>query len=152
MPPDSVIGEDAPHPAPPSRPKGVIAIAVASLCVGTHLAIAGGLLAAGAISFSWGAYWLGGLETAGPAAFWLAAIIFIVNGAGLLALKNWARRLTLLLAMAGIAVAVPGISSAVIDVQPLRIAREGVGIIARAAVLWYLFQQDVEMVFISTRH
>src|SRR4029077_4165138 len=113
-----------------------------SLCVGVYLAIAGGLLAAGSISFSWGAYWLGGFETAGPAAFWLAGAVFIANGFGLLAMKNWARRVTLMLAVAGIALAVPGITSAVVDFQPLRIAREGLGITARAAVLWYLFQQD----------
>jgi hypothetical protein len=129
------------------RPNGVVAVAAGLLCIAIYLAIAGALLAAGAIPFSWGAYWLFGMETAGPFAFWLSAMVFAVNAYGLLRMKNWARRLTLVLMIAGIVVALPSVSAAVVAVRPLSIVREGAGVIGRVAVAWYLFQEHIAAAF-----
>ena len=56
----------------------------------------------------------------------------------------WARRAAILVAVIGIAMAVPAISSAVMDSRLLAIAREGAQIIVRVMVVFYLSQEPVK--------
>jgi len=62
---------------------------------------------------------------------------------GLWARQGWARRLTVLLASLGIAFAVPAISSAVADGRLGGIIREGLQIMLRVALVYYLSQEPV---------
>ena len=57
---------------------------------------------------------------------------------------RWARRVTILIAVIGIAMAVPGLSSAVMDSRILAIAREGLQIVVRVIVVYYLSQEPVK--------
>jgi hypothetical protein len=57
--------------------------------------------------------------------------------------------LTILLAAIGVAFAVPAISSAVVDGRPLAIVREGLQIMVRVAVIYYLCQEPVREWFRS---
>jgi hypothetical protein len=132
-------------------PAGVRLIALASAAIAVYLAVMAALIAAGRVPFAWGAWLMGGAEVAGPAAFWLAAALLAVNAAGLWTRRGWARRLTIGIAAAGVFLAVPAISSAVAAAQPLRIAREGVGIIARVVVVWYCWQEHVAEIFSRPR-
>ena len=65
--------------------------------------------------------------------------------------RGWARRLTVLLAAVGVAFAVPAISSAVADGRLFSIAREGLQIMVRVAVIYYLSQEPVRDWF-AARH
>jgi len=108
------------------------------------LAFAGAIMA-GAVPLSSGAFLLGGgLEQLGPFAFVLYAALLLVLAAGLWLRWRWARRLTILAVVAGIALAVPAISSAVVDSRVFAIVREGLQIIARVLVVFYLSQEPVK--------
>jgi hypothetical protein len=58
--------------------------------------------------------------------------------------QNWSRRVAILLAVAGVAFVVPGISSAVVDGRAGAIVREGAQIIVRVAIVFYLSQEPVK--------
>jgi hypothetical protein len=127
------------------RPSGITAIiAVCVLVAFVSLAFAT-LLIAGGAPLSAGAFLLGGgLEQLGPVAFVLYAGILLVIAAGLWKRWQWARRVTILVAVAGIAFAVPAISSAVADSRILAILREGLQIIVRVLIVFYLSQAPVK--------
>jgi hypothetical protein len=57
---------------------------------------------------------------------------------------RWARRVAILVAVVGIAMAVPGLSSAVMDSRIVAIARDGLQIIVRVVLLYYLSQDPVK--------
>ena len=57
---------------------------------------------------------------------------------------RFARRATVLAAILGIALAVPAISSAVMDSRLFAIAREGLEIIVRVLIVFYLIQKPVK--------
>ncbi len=130
-----------------SLPAAINLVAAASALAAAYLAVGGALLWAGMISFSWGAPLLFTLETAGPGAFFAGALVFALNAYGLLTRRNWARRLSIALALAGLIMSVPDVSAAVVYVQPWRIVRTGALMIARVVVLWYLFQESTAAAF-----
>lgn len=127
------------------RPGGVKAIAaLCAVLAITALTIAV-LLVAAQIPLSAGAFLLGGgLEQLGPVAFLIYAVLFFLLAVALW--KRWrgARRAAIVVAVIGIALAVPAISSAVVDSRILAIAREGAQIIIRAMVVFYLSQEPVK--------
>jgi hypothetical protein len=128
-----------------TRPAGVTAIV--ALCIVaalTSLAVAL-LIATGRIPLSSGAFLLGGgLEQLGPVAFLLYAALLLLLAIALCRRLPFARRTTVLAAILGIALAVPAISSAVMDSRLLAIAREGLQIIVRVMIVFYLSQKPVK--------
>src|SRR6516162_1685801 len=119
-----------------TRPAGVTAIVV--LCVATALAsLAVALLTAtGRSSLSSGAFLLGGgFEQLGPIAFVLYAAMLFLLALALWRRWRFARQTTVLVAIIGVALAVPAISSAVTDSRLFAIAREGVQIIVRVMIV-----------------
>lgn len=131
-------------------PRGVIAIA--ALC-GLLAVISFGLavlLLAGSVPLSAGAALLGGgMEQLGPFAPLLYGAILAVLGTALWRRWRGARRIAMLFAGAGIALGVPGISSAVADARVIAIFRDGTQIIVRMLVIYYLSQEPVKEWFAS---
>ena len=87
------------------------------------------------------------MVTMGPGLFGIAAVIYAAVGYGLLGLRNWARRVAIVLTAVGLYFLVPVISSAVADLRIAGIAVNGAQIIVRVIVLWYLMQQGVSEAF-----
>lgn len=83
----------------------------------------------------------------GPAVFIAATLVYVAIAAGLLWLKNWARRLAIVIVAVGLYFLIPSISSAVADLRIGAIVTNGAQIIARVVVLWYLMQQSVADAF-----
>jgi len=129
----------------PERPPGVIAIVV--LC-GLLSAISCALvvlLLAHRVPLSAGAFLLGnGMEQLGPLVFLLYAVILAVLGMALWRRWKGARRAGIVLAAAGVALALPAISSAVVDERAFAILREGLQIILRVIAIYYLSQEPVK--------
>lgn len=128
-----------------ARPVGVSAIT--ALCVLAALVslIFATLIFAGQVPLSAGAFLLGGgFEQLGPVVFLLYTSVLLVLGLGLWKRWNWARRAGILLAVAGIAFAVPAISSAVADSRIFAIVREGAQVIVRVLIMFYLSQEPVK--------
>jgi len=132
------------------RPVGVSLIAALFLITSAYLIVVGAvmLLSSGAISMSSGADLLGGLEVAGPFMFLLIALVATAIGVGLLQLHNWARRLAILTTLLGMVLLLPSVSSAVLDYRISKLVRGGLGVMVRAMIVWYLYQQPVKEVFI----
>lgn len=126
------------------RPSGVTAIsALLALDAAVSLAFAV-LLLVHAVPLSYGSVLLqGGLEQSGPIAFLIYGSLTLALAWTLWTRRRWAQRLTILLAAVGVALAVPAISSAVVDGRPISIAREGLQIMVRVAVIYYLSQEPV---------
>jgi hypothetical protein len=128
-----------------TRPAGVTAIV--ALCIVaalTSLAFAL-LIATGRIPLSSGGFLVGGgLEQLGPVAFLLYAALLLLLAIALCRRLRFARRATALAAILGIALAVPAISSAVVDSRLFAIAREGLQIIVRVMIVFYLSQKPVK--------
>lgn len=134
-----------PLEVPRDRPAGVVAICALCAIAGvTSLTIAA-LLATGRVPLSTGALLLGGgLEQMGPVAFLIYAAIVIVLAVALWKRWRWARRAAILIAVTGIALAVPALSSAVMDSRTFAIAREGLQVLIRVMVIYYLSQEPVK--------
>jgi hypothetical protein len=127
------------------RPTGVTAIVALCVTLAVISLVFAALLVAGQESLSAGAFLLGGgFEQLGPVAFLLYAAVLVMLAIGLGKRWNWVRRAGILLAVAGIAFAVPAISSAVADARVIAIAREGAQIIVRVLVVFYLSQEPVK--------
>jgi uncharacterized membrane protein (DUF2068 family) len=115
-------------------------------------ALAAGALAALTSLADWplarGRWLVGGtLATWGPAALLLFAALSGAAVWGLWRLRNWGRRLAVLLAAAGVALLVPEIASAVADARLLPILRVGAGVLIRLMILQYLWRGDVKDAF-----
>jgi hypothetical protein len=127
------------------RPTGLtalVAICVLLALLSTSFAV---LIFTDKIALSRGAFLLGGgLEQLGPLPFLLYAAILLILALGLWKRWPWVRRAAILLAVAGIALAVPAISNAVADSRVFAIVREGVQIIVRVLVVFYLSQEPVK--------
>jgi branched-subunit amino acid ABC-type transport system permease component len=134
------------------RPRGVAAVCgLLILTAATAFAFAG-LLAVHAIPLSYGSVLLqGGLEQSGPIAFVIYGALTLALTWALWTRHRWARRLTILLAAIGVALAVPAISSAVADGRISAMAREGLQIMVRVAVIFYLSQEPVQEWFATRR-
>jgi hypothetical protein len=115
-----------------------VVVALASLAFAVSIVTGRAPLSAGAFLLG------GGLEQLGPIAFALYAMLLLVLGFALWRRWRWARRATILVAVIGVAVAVPAISSAVMDSRFLAIAREGAQIVVRVMVVFYLSQEPVK--------
>ncbi len=95
----------------------------------------------GLISVAAGAELLGGLELAGTYMFLLMGTLGAAVAAGLWFLHRWARWLAILIAMIGVALLLPSVSSALIDFRLAKLAWGGLGVTLRTMIVWYLFQE-----------
>ena len=131
------------------RPIGVSLIALLFLLTAAYLIVVGSvmLLSPGTLSMSSGADLLGGLETAGPYMFLLIAVVAAAAGIGLLRLHNLARHLAIVVAMLGMVLLLPAVSSAVVDLRIRKLFWGGLGVIVRAMIVWYLYQYPVKEAF-----
>lgn len=127
------------------RPGGVVAIvAICGLLSTIALAFVA-LLLAGLVPLSAGAFLLGaGMEQLGPLAFLLYGGVLAVLAVALWRRWKGARRAAIALAAAGVALALPAVSSAVVDGRTLAIAREGLQIMVRVILIYYLSQEPVK--------
>jgi hypothetical protein len=130
-------------------PLGLRATAALFAFCGVYLGSVGALMLIrpGTASMSAGAPLLFGLELAGPYMFLLMALIAGAVAWGLLRLNNIARRIAMLIAIAGIGMLVPPASAAAATVQPGALIRAGSGIVVRVIVLWYLGRAEVAKEF-----
>ena len=98
-----------------------------------------------AIPLSSGAFLIGGgFEQLGPLIFLLYAVLMGLLAVALWRRWRWVRRVTILVAVVGIVLAVPALSSAVMDSRVLAIGREGLQIIIRVMIVYYLSQEAVK--------
>jgi hypothetical protein len=130
------------------RPAGVTTIAVLFFLVAGYLGVLGlvMLVSPGAVPMMWGAPLLNGLELAGPYMFLLISAVGWLIGVGLLRLNNWARRAAIVAGFVGVVMLVPSVSAAAVDFR-WSLLWGGLGIMVRAAVVWYLWQEPVSEAF-----
>jgi hypothetical protein len=131
------------------RPRGVTGVAVLFVLAAAYLLAVGLVMLArpGLISMAAGADLLGGLEVAGPYMFLLIAALGTAIAVGLLHLHNWARRVAIVIAMIGVVLVLPRVSSSVIDLRIGKLAWGGLAMIVRVVIVWYLYQVPVREVF-----
>jgi hypothetical protein len=128
-----------------TRPAGVMAIVALSIVTALTSLLFGLLVATGRVSLSSGAFLFGGgLEQLGPVAFLLYAALLLLLALALWRAFRFARQATVVIAIAGIALSVPAISSAVTDARLLAIVREGSQIIVRVMIVFYLCQEPIK--------
>src|SRR5271166_2753272 len=133
------------------RPAGITAIIALCVIVSIIALAFAVLVATGRTPLSAGAFVLGGgLEQLGPVAFLIYAALLLILAFALWKRWRWARQATIALAVAGIALAAPAISSAVMDSRLFAIAREGLQIIVRVLIVFYLSQEPVKDWFAQT--
>jgi hypothetical protein len=127
---------------------GVTAVAVIFFIAAGYLILLGLLTLAvpGAVSMSLGSPILNGLELAGPCMFLLIGAAGAAIGFGLLRLNNWARRAAILASLVGMVVLIPSVSAAAVDFRPA-LFWNGLGVIVRMVVVWYLYQSPVAETF-----
>lgn len=132
------------EPMSERRPAGVTAIvALCMLAALTSLTFAL-LLATGRVALSAGAFLLGGgLEQLGPIAFLLYAAIMTMLALALWKRWPWSRRIAIVIAAIGIAMAVPALSSAVMDSRAFALGREALQVMVRVIVIYYFNQEPV---------
>lgn len=134
------------------RPWGVTAVCGLLILAAVTALVFAGLLVVHAIPLSYGSVLLeGGLEQSGPIAFLLYGALTVALAFALWARHGWARRLTILLAGVGVVLAIPAISSAVVDGRAFAIGREGLQIMVRVAVIFCLSQEPVREWFAARR-
>jgi hypothetical protein len=127
------------------RPAGVSAIVLLCVTLAVVSLLYAALIIAGQVPLSAGAWLLGGgLEQLGPLAFVLHSALLVPLALALWRRWRWARRAAILVAVGGVALAVPAISSAAADSRVFAIAREGMQIIVRVLVVFYLSQGPVK--------
>ena len=139
------MNDTSPNPVP----DGVRAVAALFGLCAIYLGVAGIVLLVrpGAISMSIAAPLLFGLEQAGPYMFLLAAVAGAAVAWGLIELNNIVRHAAMLIAITGIVMLVPSVSSATVMAQPKALAFGGLGIIVRVIVAWYLSRGEVADAF-----
>jgi uncharacterized membrane protein (DUF2068 family) len=95
-----------------------------------------------------GAPLLSGFELAGPYMFLLVGAAGAIIAAGLWKLQNWARWAAIVAACLGIVLLVPSVSSAVSDLRAGALAWDGLGIMVRVIVIFYLLQSPAVAIFL----
>ena len=83
------------------------------------------------------------MEQSGPISFLIYAGVLGAVSAGLWKGYAWTRRVAVLLAVAGIVLVIPEISSAVADGCLGAMAREALQIMVRVIIVYYLSQEPV---------
>jgi hypothetical protein len=136
------------QPVSGQRSGGVTAAAVIFFIAAGYLIVLGGLILAlpGAVSMTMGSPILNGLELSGPYMFLLIGGVGAAIGFGLLRLNNWARRAAILVSLVGMVMLIPGVSAAAVDFRPA-LFWNGLGVIVRMVVVWYLYQTPVAETF-----
>jgi hypothetical protein len=131
------------------RPAGVTAVAATFLLAAAYLLVVGLTMLArpGVVSMAAGAELLGGLELAGPYMFLLMAALGAIVALGLWQLHRWARWLAILIAIIGVVLLLPSVSSAVFDFRMTKLVSGGLGVIVRTMIVWYLSQEPVGTAF-----
>jgi hypothetical protein len=128
-----------------TRPAGVNAIIALCIVTAVTSLVFAVFIAMGRIALSGGAFLLGGgMEQLGPIAFLLYAALLIVLAIALWRRWRFARQATLLVAILGVGLAVPAISSAVMDSRLFAIVREGLQIMVRVVIVFYLTQEPTK--------
>jgi hypothetical protein len=123
------------------RPLGVTAVAGLFFAVAAYLATVG-VVKLGwpdAISLSLGAPFLHGLELWGSYMFLITAATAAAIGIGLLRLNNIARRLAIVVTIAGMVLLIPKVSAETGDFS-WRFFGAATAIIVRVMIVWYLWQ------------
>jgi hypothetical protein len=123
------------------RPLGVTAIAGLFFAVAAYLATVG-IVKLGwpdAISLSLGAPFLHGLELWGPYMFLMAAVAGAAIAVGLLRLNDIARRLAIVVTIAGTVLLIPKVSAETGDFSP-HFFLAAAAIMVRVMIVWYLWQ------------
>lgn len=123
------------------RPAGVVAIAVLFFLTSAYLTTLAIIwfINPDAFPLSLAAPLLHSLELAGPYMFLIAAAVAVIVGIGLLRLNNYARRATILIAVAGIVMLIPKMSAAAVDIT-LNLFIVAIQVIVRVMIVWYLWQ------------
>lgn len=130
------------------RPVGITLIAGVELALALAGVVFFVLTFAGAIPLAYGRYLVGpGIETLGPFVFLFFGLVMALTAFGMLRLRNWARHITIVFAGIGVFFSVPTVSTAVVSGELSGTIREGVQVILRAAVIWYLLQQPTREAF-----
>lgn len=128
--------------APHERPSLIAPIAYLAFAYALFLVICGVLSILGEMSMHLGAQVLGsGLEVMGPTPYFVYAFALSLAAWALLRRKNWGRRLMIIICAVGVALAVPHISSAVIDERYTTMSLDGLQILVRVAIATYLFRE-----------
>lgn len=128
--------------APRERPSLLAPVAYLAIAYALFLATCGVLSIAGRMSMRLGAQLLGsGLEVMGPTPYFLYAFALLLTAWGLLRRRNWGRRLMIVICAVGVALAVPHISSAVIDQRYVAMSIDGLQILVRVAIATYLLRE-----------
>jgi hypothetical protein len=99
------------------------------------------LVSPGTVSMVQGTFLLNGLEVAGPYMFLLAGGVGVLTAWGLLKQNRWARRAGAIIAVLGVVMLVPAVSTAVAEVRFNRLVSSGAGVIVRVVIAWYLYSR-----------
>ncbi len=123
------------------RPPGVIGIAILLFLASAYLTALAVVwfINPNALPLSFAAPLLHGLELAGPYMYLICAAVGAVVGIGLLRLSNYARRATILIAVAGIVMLIPKMSAAAVDISAALLIA-AIQVIVRVVIVWYLWQ------------
>jgi hypothetical protein len=130
-------------------PDGVRAIAALFTACGVYLAIVGvvSLIRPGTIPPWFVTPLLLGLESYGPYILLLSALVAGAIALGLWKLNNIARRIAQLLAIAGIVILIPYVSTATVMVKLKPLVMGGLSIIVRVIVTWNLSRDEAAEAF-----
>ena len=123
------------------RPAGVGVIAVVLFLASAYLACLAVVwfINPNALPLSLAAPLLHGLELAGPYMFLICAAVGVGVGTGLLRMNNYARRATMLIAVAGIVMLIPKMSAAAVDIS-VTLLIAAIQVVVRVVIVWYLWQ------------
>jgi hypothetical protein len=128
-----------------NRPTGIPAIAILFTLLGAASVLFALLLLMNRASLSAGAFLIGGgLEQLGPIVFLLNALIASLIAIGMWRRWKWSRQACVVFLAAGVLLAIPAISSAVVDGRVFAIAREGLQIIWRVVVVYYISRESTK--------
>ncbi len=119
----------------------MVAIAISLFTASTYLTVLAIIwfLNPDALPLSLAAPLLHGLELAGPYMYLVWAAVGTIVGIGLLRLNSYARRATILIAVAGIVMLVPKMSAAAVDIS-VELFIVAIQVIVRVVIVWYLWQ------------